>query len=202
MSKLTIEFSMDMGPLFSYMIHKMWNRGLEVSPQVNKEVGICVQVIRCNLVIVIPQPVHIRDAPLHFFSLRKTLLPLLQGAFQCPLFLGVPPSCSFARSWVKACLILVQVHDLILILYFNITFMLCYRCVCSGPSKIRAIQSLSSSIFSPEPVHLLFNVSSARSPCYKRGCRFIVRAESVSISFHFLYSMPPLRINVLFIVIS
>uniref|UniRef100_A0A803LIR8 Uncharacterized protein n=1 Tax=Chenopodium quinoa TaxID=63459 RepID=A0A803LIR8_CHEQI len=48
-----------------------------------------------------------------------------------------------------------------------------------GPSKIRAIQSLSSSIFSPEPVHLIFNVSSARSPCHKRGFRFIVRAESL-----------------------
>ncbi|XP_021737105.1 chaperone protein dnaJ A7A, chloroplastic-like isoform X1 [Chenopodium quinoa] len=47
-----------------------------------------------------------------------------------------------------------------------------------GPSKIRAFQSLSSSFFSPEPVHLIFNVSSARNPCHKRGFRFIVRAES------------------------
>uniref|UniRef100_A0A803MWZ8 Uncharacterized protein n=1 Tax=Chenopodium quinoa TaxID=63459 RepID=A0A803MWZ8_CHEQI len=51
------------------------------------------------------------------------------------------------------------------------------RCIC-GPSKIRAFQSLSSSFFSPEPVHLIFNVSSARNPCHKRGFRFIVRAES------------------------
>ncbi|XP_074286324.1 chaperone protein dnaJ A6, chloroplastic-like [Silene latifolia] len=48
----------------------------------------------------------------------------------------------------------------------------------SGPRKIRAMQSLSSSIFSPEPVRLLFNLSSARSQCNKKGGRFIVRAES------------------------
>ncbi|XP_057538468.1 chaperone protein dnaJ A6, chloroplastic-like [Amaranthus tricolor] len=47
-----------------------------------------------------------------------------------------------------------------------------------GPSKFRAIQSLSSSMFSSESVHLLFNVSSARGACYKRGGRFVVRAES------------------------
>ncbi|KAH9618214.1 hypothetical protein KSS87_002638 [Heliosperma pusillum] len=48
----------------------------------------------------------------------------------------------------------------------------------SGPRNVRAMQSLSSSIFSPEPLRLLFNLSSARSPCIKRGARFIVRAES------------------------
>ncbi|KAK9740138.1 hypothetical protein RND81_03G014400 [Saponaria officinalis] len=47
-----------------------------------------------------------------------------------------------------------------------------------GPRKLRAMQTLSSSMFSPEPLRLLFNVSSARSPCNKRGARFIVRAES------------------------
>ncbi|KAL2931872.1 Chaperone protein dnaJ A6 chloroplastic [Bienertia sinuspersici] len=47
-----------------------------------------------------------------------------------------------------------------------------------GPSKIRVIQSLGSSMFSPEPVQLIFNVSPARSPCFRRGRRFIVRAES------------------------
>lgn len=33
-------------------------------------------------------------------------------------------------------------------------------------------------MFSPVPLRLLFNVTSARNPCYKRGGRFIVRAGS------------------------
>lgn len=43
---------------------------------------------------------------------------------------------------------------------------------------MRALQSISSGMFSPDPLHELFNLSSARSPCFQRGNRFIVRAES------------------------
>lgn len=44
------------------------------------------------------------------------------------------------------------------------------------PNKIQALQSLSSSMLSPDPLHKLFNVNSARSPCYRRGDRLVVRA--------------------------
>lgn len=47
-----------------------------------------------------------------------------------------------------------------------------------SPSKMRGLQSLSSSMFLPNPVHSLFNVSPARSPCCRRGSRFVVRAET------------------------
>ncbi|KAJ8432076.1 hypothetical protein Cgig2_031649 [Carnegiea gigantea] len=44
------------------------------------------------------------------------------------------------------------------------------------PNKMRALQSLSSSMLSPDPLHKLFNVNSARSPCYRRGDRLVIRA--------------------------
>lgn len=49
---------------------------------------------------------------------------------------------------------------------------------CCSPSKMRGLQSLSSSMFLPDPLHSLFNVSPARSPCCKRGHRLVVRAET------------------------
>lgn len=45
------------------------------------------------------------------------------------------------------------------------------------PSKIRALTSPSSSLFSQESLHELFNSLSYKNPCQRRGTRFIVRAD-------------------------
>ncbi|GAB4855752.1 hypothetical protein Ancab_024396 [Ancistrocladus abbreviatus] len=47
-----------------------------------------------------------------------------------------------------------------------------------GSSKTKALQSLSSSMFAQDPLHVLFNIRSSRSPCHKRGGGLIVRADS------------------------
>ncbi|GAB4835507.1 Chaperone protein dnaJ A6, chloroplastic [Ancistrocladus abbreviatus] len=47
-----------------------------------------------------------------------------------------------------------------------------------GSSKIRALKSLSSTMFSQDPLHVQFNMRSSRTPCQKRGGRLIVRADS------------------------
>uniref|UniRef100_A0A5B7AI05 DNAJ heat shock family protein n=1 Tax=Davidia involucrata TaxID=16924 RepID=A0A5B7AI05_DAVIN len=45
-------------------------------------------------------------------------------------------------------------------------------------SKTRALASPSSAIFSQDSLHALFNTGQPKSPCYRRGVRFIVRADS------------------------
>ncbi|XP_057494654.1 chaperone protein dnaJ A7A, chloroplastic-like isoform X1 [Actinidia eriantha] len=44
--------------------------------------------------------------------------------------------------------------------------------------KMKALASPSSSIFSQNSLHVLFNMVPSRSPCHRRGTRLIVRADS------------------------
>ncbi|XP_059653306.1 chaperone protein dnaJ A6, chloroplastic-like [Cornus florida] len=45
-------------------------------------------------------------------------------------------------------------------------------------SKIRALASPGSTIFSQDTMHALFNTGPSKNPCYRRGARLIVRADS------------------------
>lgn len=63
-----------------------------------------------------------------------------------------------------------------------------YYILSSLPSKIRALASPSSSLFSQESFHELFNSLSYKNPCQRRGTRFIVRADKVRCNNGFAFA--------------